>query len=69
MWIECSEFNFKLLILLIYPIFNRLGDISSDAYIKDKNRVFKTFKYYLSDSFSFIPFLNILISLLNYLKI
>ena len=62
MWIECSEFNFKLLILLIYPIFNRLGDISSDAYIKDKNRVFKTFKYYLSDSFSFIPFLIVKIS-------
>ena len=62
MWIEFSEFNFKLLILLIYPIFNRLGDISSDAYIKDKNRVFKTFKYYLSDTFSFIPYLIVKIS-------
>ena len=62
MWIEFSEFNFKLLILLIYPIFNIFEDISNEAYIKDKNRVFKTFKYYLSDTFSFIPYLIVKIS-------
>ena len=62
MFIEFSEFNLKLLILLIFPVFKRLGDISSKAYITKDNQVFKTFRYYLCYSFSFVPFLIIISS-------
>ena len=60
MLIEFSEFNIKLLILLIYPIFKRLDDIPRNSYLTDDNQQFKTFRYYLSYFLSFIPFIILL---------
>ena len=59
MLIELSEFNLKLLIPLIFPIFKRIEDYSKKAYIKEDNQLFKTFRYFLSYIFAFIPFLII----------
>jgi len=59
MLIEFSEFNLKLLIPLIFPIFKRIEDYSKKAYIKEDNQLFKTFRYFLSYIFAFIPFLII----------
>ena len=59
MLIELSEFNLKLLIPLIFPIFKRIEDYSKKAYIKEENQLFKTFRYFLSYIFAFIPFLII----------
>ena len=60
MLIEFSEFNIKLLILLIYPIFKRLDDIPRNFYLTADNQQFKTFRYYLSYFLSFIPFIILL---------
>jgi hypothetical protein len=49
MWIEFSEFNFKLLIPLIFPIFKRVQDFTKKLYIKDSKddkTLFKTFRYF-----------------------
>ena len=59
MLIELSAFNLKLLIPLIFPIFKRIEDYSKKAYIKEENQLFKTFRYFLSYIFAFIPFLII----------
>jgi hypothetical protein len=59
MLIELSEFNLKLLIPLIFPIFKRIEDYSKKAYITKENQLFKTFRYFLSYIFAFIPFLII----------
>ena len=58
MWIEFSEFNIKLLIPLIFPIFKRLGDLTRKIY-NGTNPLFKTFRYFLCYSLSFIPLLII----------
>ena len=47
MLIEFSEFNFKLLLLLIYPIFIQLENQAKYAYRKQNNDVFKPFRYFL----------------------
>ena len=52
------EFNIKILFILIYPIFKRIGDFTRDYLTKD-NRLFKTFRYFLSYSLNFIPYLII----------
>jgi len=54
MWIECSELNIKLLILLIFPVFMQIQNYTKNAYIaKDKdNQVFKTFRYFFSYIFA-----------------
>ena len=59
MLIEFSEFNLKLLLFLIYPVFIRIQDFSSEAYIKEDkdNMLFITFRCYLSFIFSGIPLL------------
>ena len=54
MWIEWSEFNLKILILLIYPIFNRIEDIPRKECMSEDNQLFKTFRYFLCYSISFI---------------
>lgn len=54
MLIELSEFNFKLFIPLIYPIFKRLQDFTKKTYIIKDNHLFKTFRYFFSYIFSFI---------------
>jgi hypothetical protein len=59
MWIEFSEFNLKILILLIFPVSKRIQDYSKKAYITKENQLFKTFRYFLSYIFAFIPFLII----------
>ena len=58
MWIEFSDFNLKLFIPLIFPIFKRLGDLTRKTYNKN-NQLFKTFRYFFGYSFSFIPLLII----------
>ena len=45
MWIEFSEFNIKLLLPLIFPIFKRIQDYSKKAYITQDNQIFKTFSF------------------------
>ena len=60
MWIELSEFNLKLFIPLIFPIFKRIQDLTKKLYIKksyDDHTLFKTFRYYLCHTLAFIPFL------------
>lgn len=54
MLIEFSEFNLKLLLFIIYPIFIRIQDFSKDAYIKNgkDNELFITFRHFLSFIFS-----------------
>ena len=54
MWIELSEFNFKLFIPLIFPVFKRIQDVVKKAYIKKDNQLFKTFRYFASYMLSFI---------------
>ena len=54
MWIELSEFNIKIFIPIIYPIFQRIGDYSKKLYMVKDNNIFKTFKYFLSHIFSAI---------------
>ena len=57
MWIQFSEFNYKLLVLLIFPIFRRIQDYTKKSYITSENNYFKTFRYFICHLFSFIPFL------------
>ena len=59
MLIELSEFNIKIFIPLIYPVFKRIQDFSKKAYIDKDNQLFKSFRYFLSYTISFIPFLII----------
>ena len=54
MWIELSEFNLKLFLPLIFPLFRRIQDITKSKYIKEENQLFKTFRYFSSYLFSFI---------------
>ena len=57
MWIECSEFNYKLLLPLIYPLFGQLENPLRLSLIKKDTYLFKSFRYFLSHCFSFIPFI------------
>ena len=57
MWIEFSEFNIKLLLPLIFPIFKRVQDYTKKTYLTKDNQLFKTFRYFMSYMFSIIPFL------------
>ena len=57
MWIEFSEFNLKILILLIYPVSKRIQDYSKKAYLVKDHQLFKTFRYFASYIFAFIPLL------------
>jgi len=57
MWIE-FEFNIKILFILIYPIFKKIEEFTKNYITKD-NRLFKSFRYFLSYSLNFIPYLII----------
>ena len=60
MWIELSEFNLKLFIPLIFPVFKRIQDLTKKLYIKkgyDDHTLFKTFRYYLCHILAFVPLL------------
>ena len=62
MWIELSEFNLKLFIPLIFPIFKRVQDLTKKLYIKgdyDDHTLFKTFRYYFAYLLAFIPLIII----------
>ena len=59
MLIELSEFNIKIFFPLIYPIFRRIQNIPEKAYALQGNRLFKTFRYFLSYTLGVIPFLII----------
>ena len=54
MLIEFSEFNYKLLLPFIFPLFNQLQDLSNKSYmvVNGDNHVFVTFRYFLSYVFS-----------------
>ena len=60
MGIELSEFNLKLFIPLIFPVFKRIQDLTKKLYIKkgyDDHTLFKTFRYYLCHILAFVPLL------------
>ena len=57
MWIEFSEFNLKILILLIFPVSKRVQDYTKKAYLVKDHQLFKTFRYFASYIFAFIPLL------------
>ena len=67
MLIEFSEFNFKLILFLIYPISIRIQDYSNEAYIKEDkdNILFTIFRCYLSFIFSGVPLLILIFLLIN----
>ena len=50
MFIELSEFNIKLLIPLIFPLFRHIQDLTNEAYMKKDgdSQIFVTFRYFLS---------------------
>ena len=54
MLIEFSEFNYKLLLPFIFPLFNQLQDLSNKAYMipNEDNHIFVTFRYFVSYLFS-----------------
>ena len=61
MLIEFSDFNPKLLILFIYPIFLKIQDHTKILYLDENkdNFLFRTFRYFTSYIFAFIPLLII----------
>ena len=65
MWIEFSDFNFKLFILLIYPLFMRIEKHLSSIYFANDTQLFSIFRYYLSFCLCFIPCLIIKIRTKN----
>ena len=54
MWIELSEFNFKLFIPLIFPVFKRIQDVVKKSFMTKDNQIFKTFRYFTSYTLTFI---------------
>jgi len=56
MWIEFSELDYKLLVLLIFPIFITIENYTSALYLKENgsNFLFFTFKNFISYILSFI---------------
>ncbi len=52
MWIEFSELNIKLLILIIFPVFMQIQNFTRNAYIEKDNSSFKAFRYFSSYIFS-----------------
>ena len=71
MWIELSEFNIKIFLPLIFPIFNRINDLTREIYKKNDgdNKLFKNFRYFLCYTFSFIPLIIITNSQITKLQI
>ena len=59
MLVEFYEFNFKLLLFFLYPIFRIIQDYTYEAYIKEDkdNNLFTTFRCYLSFIFGGIPYI------------
>ena len=59
MRIELSEFNIKIFIPLIYPIFYRIDFRIRTTFFTDENELFKGFRYFMGHSLNFIPYLII----------
>ena len=57
MWIEFSELNIKLLILIIFPVFMQIQNFTRNAYIEKDNSSFKAFRYFCSYIFAGIFFI------------
>ena len=53
MFLEFS-FNLKLLFILVFPIFKELDKLFLRDYLEKDNKLFKTFRIFLSLEFSFI---------------
>ena len=54
MLIELTTFDYKILILFIFPIFKRIGDYTKQLYVKEDTILFKTFRYNICYIFSVI---------------
>ena len=54
MWIEFSELNFKLLVILIFPISKTIEDYTKRLFLKEENALFKPFRYFISYILCFI---------------
>ena len=52
--IEFSEVNYKLLIIIIFPISKTIEHFVKKLYLKEENLLFMQFRYYISYIFSFI---------------
>ena len=59
MLVEFSDFNLKLVILLIYPISMRIQHYTRQLYLENDNYFFYTFRYFACYTFAFIPLLII----------
>ena len=54
MWIEFSELNFKLLIILIFPVSKTIEDYTKKIFLKEENPLFKPFRYFISYILCFV---------------
>ena len=54
MLIEFSELNIKLLVMLIYPLFNQVEHYAKELYLNNDNSYFNQFRYFTSYILSFI---------------
>ena len=52
MFMEFSELNVKLLLLLIFPIFMNIEKAIKKLYLEKDNQIFKYFRYFLSYCFA-----------------
>ena len=52
MFMEFSELNVKLLLLLIFPIFMNIENAIKILYLEKDNQIFKYFRYFLSYCFA-----------------
>ena len=59
MWIEFSDLDPKLLILLLFPVFKRIQDVTKEFCFTSNNYFFQTFRYFLNYTFALIPLLII----------
>ena len=59
MWIELGQVDYKLLLLLLYPVFKGIEHQIKKLYIVDDNKLFKVFRFFLCELFSGILLLII----------
>lgn len=59
MWIELGQADYKLLLLLLYPVFKGIEHKIRKSYIVDDNKLFKVFRFFLCELFSGILLLII----------
>ena len=59
MWIEFSDLDPKLLLLLLFPVFKRIQDVTKEFALSSDNFIFQTFRYFLNYLFAMFPLLII----------